>query len=175
MEAIQIEPERATYLSYLAKVDTADLSVLATAARLVHDECNRASILIELANIDAAYFPEALATVHAIQDEYNRAQTLCRIAEKLPDELIGTVFTMIPTFTCKKDQALVLRYYLPRIPLTTLADSDWQAHLHLLAYQRRDLLLDALVTLYPAILHLGGEAAMRGVVDVMREVCDQWE
>jgi hypothetical protein len=31
-----------------------------------------------------------------------------------------------------------------------------------------------LATLYPAIIHLGGEAAMRGVVDEMKRVCEQW-
>jgi hypothetical protein len=29
-----------------------------------------------------------------------------------------------------------------------------------------------LVTLYPAIVHLGGEGAIRGVVDEMRRVCE---
>jgi hypothetical protein len=31
-----------------------------------------------------------------------------------------------------------------------------------------------LATLYPAIIHLGGEAAMRCVVDEMQRVCEQW-
>jgi hypothetical protein len=30
------------------------------------------------------------------------------------------------------------------------------------------------LTLYPAIIHLVGEAAMRGVVDEMKRVCEQW-
>jgi hypothetical protein len=30
------------------------------------------------------------------------------------------------------------------------------------------------ISLYPAIVHLGGEAAMRGVVDEMKRVCEQW-
>jgi hypothetical protein len=37
---------------------------------------------------------------------------------------------------------------------------------------RGDLMGD-LVTLYPAILHLGGEGAMRGVVDEMKRICRQ--
>jgi hypothetical protein len=32
-----------------------------------------------------------------------------------------------------------------------------------------------LATLHPAILYLGGEAAVRGMVDAMREVCGQWK
>jgi hypothetical protein len=30
------------------------------------------------------------------------------------------------------------------------------------------------LTIYPAIVHLGGEAAMRGVVDEMKRICEQW-
>jgi hypothetical protein len=32
-----------------------------------------------------------------------------------------------------------------------------------------------LVTLYPAILHLGDAGAMWGVVDEMKRVCGQWK
>jgi hypothetical protein len=31
-----------------------------------------------------------------------------------------------------------------------------------------------LATLYPAIVHLGFDAAMRGVVEEMKRVCGQW-
>jgi hypothetical protein len=47
-------------------------------------------------------------------------------------------------------------------------------HLHLLAHRKRADLMGDLATLYPAIIHLGGEAAMRGVVDEMKRVCEQW-
>jgi hypothetical protein len=47
-------------------------------------------------------------------------------------------------------------------------------YLHLLAHRKRADLMGDLATLYPAIVHLGGEAAMRGVVEEMKRVCGQW-
>lgn len=40
--------------------------------------------------------------------------------------------------------------------------------------QRSDLMRD-IVTLYLAIIHLDGEEAIRGVVDAMKDVCNQWK
>jgi hypothetical protein len=47
-------------------------------------------------------------------------------------------------------------------------------HLHRLAHRKSADLMGDLVTLYPAILHLGGEGAMWGGVDEMKRVCEQW-
>ena len=65
--------------------------------------------------------------------------------------------------------------YITRLPLATLPYSEWQTHLHILAHRKRSDLMQDLVTLYPAILHLGGTAAVRGVIDTMRQVCSQWK
>jgi hypothetical protein len=58
--------------------------------------------------------------------------------------------------------------------LANLPYEDWKSHLHLLAHRQRADLMGDLETLYPAIIHLGGEGAMRGVVDEMKRVCGQW-
>jgi hypothetical protein len=47
------------------------------------------------------------------------------------------------------------------------------SHLHRLAYRKSADRMKDLATLYPAIVHLGGEGAMRGVVDEMKRVCEQ--
>jgi hypothetical protein len=64
---------------------------------------------------------------------------------------------------------------LPRLPLANLPYEEWKSRLHLLAHRKRGELMGDLVTLYPAIIHLGGEGAMRGVVDEMKRVCGQWK
>ncbi len=51
---------------------------------------------------------------------------------------------------------------------------DWLTHLRLLAHRDRTGLMGDFVTLYPAILHLGGEGAMRGIVEEMKRVHGQW-
>ena len=60
-------------------------------------------------------------------------------------------------------------------PLEKLSYSDWPSFLHLLAYRQRSDLMQDLITLYPAIIHLGGEEAMRGVVYAMKDVCSHWK
>ena len=65
--------------------------------------------------------------------------------------------------------------YITRLPLATLPYSEWQTHLHILAQRKRSDLMQDLVTLYPAILHFGGTAAVRGVIAAMRQVCSQWK
>jgi hypothetical protein len=60
------------------------------------------------------------------------------------------------------------------ISLTSLSYPDWQSHLNS-STRTRETLLDYLVTLYPAILNLGGEDAGRGVVVEMERVCKQWQ
>jgi hypothetical protein len=44
-------------------------------------------------------------------------------------------------------------------------------HPHPLAHREKADLVGGLTL---AILHLGGEGAMRGVVDEMKRVCEQW-
>ena len=61
--------------------------------------------------------------------------------------------------------------YLSSLPLTSLPYTDWQTYLHLLAHRKRADLMGDLATLYPAILHLGGEDAGRE----MQRVCRQWK
>ncbi|MBD2328807.1 hypothetical protein [Alkalinema sp. FACHB-956] len=46
--------------------------------------------------------------------------------------------------------------------------------LYRLAHCKRSDLMGDLTTLYPAILHLGGEGAMQGIVEEMKRICGQW-
>ena len=53
--------------------------------------------------------------------------------------------------------------------------ADWCELIRLLAHRKRADLMGDLATLYPAILHLGGEDAGRGMVGEMGRVCKQWK
>jgi hypothetical protein len=57
-----------------------------------------------------------------------------------------------------------------RLPYT-----DSKIDLHLVANRTRADLMGDLATLYPAILHLGGEDAGRGMVGEMGRICKQWK
>jgi ABC-type transporter Mla MlaB component len=173
--AIQNEYRREDLLSELTKVDGADFSELLEAARAIQNESSRAKVLIELTKIDGVYFSEALEAVRVIQDESSRADLLSKLAQWVPQELFPKVWKAIFEISNKSACALAISDSLPRLPLATVSHSDWSLYLHVLAHRKRSYLMPDLVTLYSAILHLGGDTAMRGVVDSMREICNQWK
>ena len=172
---IQDESSRASVLCELAKLDGADFSALLAAARTIQDESSRASVLCELAKLDGAYFSEALAAAQTIQDESSRASVLCELAKHAPQDFLLNLWKAIFAITHKPTYVRAFSDSLSRFPIATLSHSDWQVYLHFLAYHQRSDLMQDLATLYPAMLHLGGKAAIRGMADAMREVCSQWK
>ncbi|NET32058.1 MAG: hypothetical protein F6K19_08650 [Cyanothece sp. SIO1E1] len=174
-QAVQDETSRASVLSQLATIDGADFSALLIAVRMIQDESSQARVLSQLAKIDGADFSALLAATQAIQNESNRADVLHDLIQHAPQDFLSILWDEIFALTHKPTGAKALSDSLPYLPLTTLSHADWQSSLHLLAYRQRSDLMQDLVTLYPAILHLGGEAAMHGVVETMHEVCNQWK
>jgi|GEM_PF-1262890 len=199
--AIKDDSSRAEVLCELTQVDNADFSALLEAARTI-DVRSRALVLLALAKLDKTYFPTALAAarltkdthilcelaqvdaadfsallevVQKMEDESNRVTVLSRLTQYAPQDLLPNFWPTIFELTHKLDRARVLRACLHRLSLTTLPHADWQVYLHLLACRQRPELMEDLIVLYPAILHLGGEAAMGGVVAAMGEVCGQWK
>jgi hypothetical protein len=162
-------------LSALAQIDSTYFSEALEAARSLQNEDSRASVLSALAQIDSADFSQLLEAARSLRDEDSRASVLSALAPHCPETFLPQVIPLIYAFHHKPTAAEVLSTYLPRLPLATFTPADWQRHLHLLARRKRADLMEDLAALYPAIVHLGGEAAMRGVVDAMREVCGQWE
>ena len=100
---------------------------------------------------------------------------MSELTQHAPHDCFSILWDEIFTFTHKPTGAKSLSQSLPHFQLTSLQHSKWQSALHLLASRQRSDLIQDLVTLYPAITHLGGEEAMRGVVDAMQEVCGQWK
>ena len=172
---IQHESSRARILSELAKVDGAYFSEALAVVRAIQDEYYRANFLSELAKVDGAYLSEALAAARTIQNEYMLAWVLSKLAHQVPQELFSEIWNAIFAIPNKSARAIAISGSLPRLPLATLPHSDWISYLHILAHRERSDLMQDLVTLYPAILHLGGDTAMREVVNTMREICNQWK
>jgi hypothetical protein len=127
-----------------------------------------------LAEFGESQLQECLELSRLIPSDFYLVQQLHNLKKCLSDDLLGEAFGLMDIVTHKPTRAEALSSYLPRLPLHNLPYPDWQSHLHLLAHRTRADLMGDLVTLYPAILHLGGEGAMRGVVDEMKRVCEQW-
>jgi hypothetical protein len=161
-------------LSSLAAIDGAYFSEALTAARGIQYEYARAKVLSSLAAIDGAYFSEALTAACAIENEDIRAKVLSSLAANAPPSFLCKIWEAISQITHKPTRVKALNDCLPNLPLDRLSHNDWCNYLHLLAHRKRSDLMPDLAQIYPAILHLGGATAMRGVVDAMNEVCGQW-
>jgi hypothetical protein len=164
---------RALMLSHLSEVDPKYFSEALKAARSIRAQY-RVIVIGNLAKIDATYFSEAFESAEWIEDINLRGLALSTLAEHAPEYCLPKIYQAITEITHLPTRARTLSSYLPRLPLN-LPYEDWKSHLHLLAHRKRADLMGDLVTLYPAILHLGGEGAMRGVVDEMKRVCGQWK
>ena len=172
---IKAEYSRAMVLSELAKIDSAYFDEALQASKETKDEYWRAMVLSELAKIDSAYFDVLLQAGREIKAEYSRAMVLSELAKQSPPNFLSNIYAAILAIVHKPSRAEAISSYITRLPLATLPYSEWQTHLHILAHRKRSDLMQNLVTLHPAILHLGGTAAVRGVIDTMRQVCSQWK
>ncbi|MBE9011379.1 hypothetical protein IQ250_14295 [Pseudanabaenaceae cyanobacterium LEGE 13415] len=161
-------------LGLLAQIDPAYIPTASEMMQKLHNP-DRASVLCKLAQFNSNYFTKALAATRIPQDEYGCASALCDLALSLPNFLVSQALDIINCMNQVLAQAQALSAYLPRFSLTTLSSNDWQSYLHLLAHRTRADLMQDFATLYPAIVHLGGKEAVRGMVDAMREVCSQWK
>jgi ABC-type transporter Mla MlaB component len=172
---IKDDSSRASVLRELAKIDSTYFEEALQAAREIKDDFRRAEVLSDLAKIDSTYFEEALQAAREIKHESSRARVLSDLAKQSPQNFLSNIYEAILTIVHKPRLAQAISVYITRLSLPTLPYSEWQTHLHILAHRERSELMEDLVTLYPAILHLGGTAAVRGVIDTMRQVCSQWK
>ena len=173
--AIQNEYFYASALCELAKLDSANFSQLLDAVRSIQDESRRAKVLIELAQKVSADCSLLLDATRSIQNESSRAEILIELANFTPNIFLPEIYQVIIEITHNADRANALSSYISRLPLASLPYTDWTTYLHLLTQRTRADLMGDLATLYPAILHLGGEDAGRGMVGEMGRVCKQWK
>ena len=177
LQALQLDQNvyvQTLSLGILAQIDPNYIPTASEMMQKLHAP-DRASVLCKLAQFNSDYFAEALTATMMSQDEYGCASALHDLAVSLPIFLVPQALDIINRMNQVLAQAQALSAYLPRISLTTLSSNDWKSHLHLLAHRTRADLMQDLATLHPAIVHLGGKEAVRGMVDAMREVCSQWK
>jgi hypothetical protein len=138
------------------------------------DEEEYASVLGSLAIVNNDIFQLALEATREIRFIPGRIRVINQLINNSPDNYVNHLHDIIAEIPSISDRSQAFSSYLPRLPLHNLPYPDWKSHLHLLAHRKRADFMGDLATLYPAIIHLGGEAAMRGVVDEMKRVCEQW-
>jgi hypothetical protein len=170
--SIQSERRRAYRLVHLAQIDNTYFPKALEAVQSIQDdESGHTYALSELTQIDNADFTQLLEEARLVQSESNRVSVLSELAKFAPKEFLPQIYQAITEITYIPTRTKALNSYFSRVPPV---HKDWQSHLHLLAHRKRADLMGDLATLYPAIIHLGGEAAMRGVVEEMKRVCGQW-
>jgi hypothetical protein len=173
--SIKDELKRTQVLSSLSEIDRDNLFVLLTAAQLDQDENRQADILMSLATIDNAYLVEALNAACSVKHEFSQAMRLEHLAEISPQSFLLKIWEKIEQIVHKPTRAEAFNRCISYFPLSEITHSYWCKYIHILAYQRRPNLIHYFDKLYPAILHLGGETAMHGVIDAMNDVCSQWK
>lgn len=175
---IQYPIYRATILASLYEFRPELLEQAIESARSVDNrDLGKVVALAQISVICPELFTEAFEILksHLESSTFNMVDVFKDLAKYLPNEYLCKYIQIGQAFSSEHDRAEALSSYLSRLPLAYLLYPDWQSHLHLLAHRKRGELMGNLVTLYPAIIALGGEGAMRGVVDEMKRVCGQWK
>ena len=159
----------------LIPIDITEFTNFLNTMELLQHQYSNDMILNDLKALNANDFTDLIEVWRSYLYRSSRVNLLHDLADKAPQNLLMYMTVMVATIMHRSTDAQILSECLPRLPLANLPYSDWCAHLGLLARREREDLMRDLATLYPAILHLGGEAAGRGMVDGMREVCGQWK
>jgi hypothetical protein len=139
-------------------------------------EPDRCRFLRALApNLPEELYPQALELTKLIENSYDRKRVLDDLAENLPKKLYPEVLLMVQSI---QSQGTSTKYLLEDL-IYNLDQNDldlslWKLLLTTISCQWRKHYLNHLAQLAPAIVSLGGEAALRGVVESMRQVCGWW-
>ena len=141
----------------------------------IEDASYYALALCELAKIKHSLCEQALEATSQIQSLFARADALGSLFGYCPNSLLPKVCDAMDSITSPYYRARAYSSILQLLHIEEASFSYWKFLLHLLSSRKRSDLMEDLATLHPAIVHLGGTAAIRGMVDAMREVCDQWK
>ena len=166
---------RTQILSEIARVDDIHFSEALESARSIEYIEQRMKALIGLLQVNSSCLSEVLETAKLIQEKSGYADILSDLVENCSESSLSHVYRAIAEIPDSSDRAIAISSYIDRLPLDRLPYIDWKTYLHLLAHRTRADLMGDLATLYPAILHLGGEDAGRGMVGEMGRVCKQWK
>ena len=146
-------------------------------SRAIQDKNDRADVLSDLAIINCDYLSEALDVLQLINKKsYSWYEHVIeKLVENISENHLPELYPAINQIIHGKGSRMTINSYLSRLRLAQFPYSRWCEHLHFLAHRTRADLMGNLATLYPAILHLGGEEAGRGMVGEMGRVCRQWK
>jgi hypothetical protein len=185
MFKVDCDLDRALILGEIACCHSRVLKIALTSACAIFDETKRIFALKAIVNnLPSGLLSEFIDQFSIIvQDSILRKEILLHLTQRkhlvknnreISEQPLSEELKNMEALSEPINKADYLHKLLPRLPLGMLPLKRWVEILHLLAHRKRADLMGDLATLYPAIIHLGGEAAMRGVVDEMKRVCEQW-
>ena len=172
--AIQEESSRSDALSALAEHHPELYEEALAVTRAIQEESSRSDELRALAEHHPELYEEALAVTRAIQDESSRSFALRELAEYWLDRWIPTLVEEVRNLKGGYSRSKAFSALLPRLALNDIDPPFWQELLATLTCRTRKEFDGDIPKLAPAIVALGGEAALRGVVGAMRQVCGWW-
>jgi hypothetical protein len=180
VRAIQNKEEKLEQLVALARIDNTFFHEALEVVKLIRDEFNQfkgrhINALINLSKVNNADFDALLEVAVSIQEGEIKDSIMSRLTENASSDFLPKIYPTIIEISHPQISAKVLSSYISRLPLDRLPYTDWTTYLHLLAHRTRADLMGDLATLYPAILHLGGDDAGRGIVGEMGRICKQWK
>ena len=174
VRTIRFEYSRANALIALAKHDPELYEEALAVTRAIQEESSRSDELRALAEHHPELYEEALAVTRAIQDESSRSFALRELAEYWLDRWIPTLVEEVRNLKGGYSRSKAFSALLPRLALNDIDPPFWQELLATLTCRTRKEFDGDIPKLAPAIVALGGEAALRGVVGAMRQVCGWW-
>jgi hypothetical protein len=117
----------------------------------------------------------ALEEAQKIGADFAKADVLGRMISISPQHMISETMIAIDSIVDPFYRAEAYSQIIKEDDLGDCSYADWCELIHLFAHRTRAHLMGDLATLYPAILHLGGEDAGRGMVGEMGRICKQWK
>ncbi len=173
---IQSESSRSDALSALAeKLPEALYPEALEVTRQIQDEYSRSDALQALAEkLPEALYLEALEVTRQIQSESSRSDALQTFSEHWSDDGIPQLLEASREIKEGYSRSSAFSALLPRLALSEIDTAFWQEILGALTCQNRKEFIADIPKLSSAIVALGGEEALRGVVRAMGEVCGWW-
>jgi len=119
-------------------------------------------------------YKKALEVTQSIQVEHSQAFALGKFSEYWPDSWMPTLLEKSRNLKDGHSRAHAFSDLLLRLDPTEIDPPFWQELLATLTCRTRAEFFEDIPKLAPAIVALGGEDALREVVESMRQVCGWW-
>jgi hypothetical protein len=175
IHSIENQYSRALLLIKMAKRESELFEYILCSIENIDSEPSKKLALKDLIeNLPHHLCPRFLQIVDGLKAEASKSEILRFSVQYLPEELLLEVKECARTFKNSVDRAAVLSALLPRLVLDKIDLSFWQELLATLTCRTRAEFLEDIPKLAPAIISLGGQAALNGVVAAIQQVCGWW-